>query len=76
MFTATHERKLVPSTICTWRDDDDDNDDGNDDDDDDNDVDDEEEEDDEDGSSGGSTDVRRLAIKVAITSEDCTAGFL
>ena len=66
MFTATHERKLVPSTICSWRDDVNDNDDGGDGDGD----------NDEDGGSGGSTDVRRLAIKVAITSEDCTAGFL
>ena len=76
MFTATHERKLVPSTICSWRDDDDDNDDVNDDDDNNNDDDDDDGDDDGGSSSGGSTDVRRLAIKVAITSEDCTAGFL
>ena len=72
MFTATHERKLVPSTICSWRDDDDNNNDDNDNNGDDGDAD----NNDDDGGSGGSTDVRRLAIKVAITSEDCTAGFL
>ena len=73
MFTATHERKLVPSTICSWRDDDDNN---NNDDNDNNGDDGDADNNDEDGGSGGSTDVRRLAIKVAITSEDCTAGFL
>ena len=73
MFTATHERKLVPSTICSWRDDDDNN---NNDDNDNNGDDGDADNNDDDGGSGGSTDVRRLAIKVAITSEDCTAGFL